>query len=222
MAIEAEANSKAYAAPSQAESWVFFDGEFKQYQDVHLGLMTHALHYGTGCFEGIRAYWNENQEQLFVTLLKPHIRRLTNSAKILRIELPYTVDQMAEAVVECLRRNRFREDVYIRPIAFKSSEEIGVRLHNLQDTFAIYLAPFGNSVDVDRGIRCMVSSWRRIDDNAAPARAKCTGIYVNSALAKTEANENGFDEAIVLTHEGHVSEGSADNVFIVRDGVRGQ
>ena len=222
MAIEAEAtaaNPKAYTAPSQAASWVFFDGEFKPYQDVHLGLMTHALHYGTGCFEGIRAYWNPNQEQLFAVLMTPHFARLRQSAKILQIELPYTDEEMIDATVEILRRNGYREDVYVRPLAFKSAEEIGVRLHNLKESFAIYTAPFGAYVDVDKGIRCMVSSWRRIDDNAAPARAKVTGIYINSALAKTEANQNGFDEAIVLTQDGHVSEGSAENLFIIRDGV---
>ena len=208
-----------YKPPTQAEAWVYLDGEFRQYKDVHLGLMTHALHYGTGCFEGIRAYWNENQQQLFCLLMGPHFKRLKNSAKILRIDLPYSVEDMMEATLEVMRRNAYREDVYIRPLAFKSSEEIGVRLHNLKDSFAIYTAPFGDYIDTDTGIRCMVSSWRRVDDNAAPARAKVTGIYVNSALAKTEANENGFDEAIVLTQEGHVSEGSAENLFIVRDGV---
>jgi branched-chain amino acid aminotransferase len=217
MAIEAESHPNEYAAPTQAESWVFFNGEYKQYKDVHLGLMTHALHYGTGCFEGIRAYWNPNQDQLFAILVKPHFKRLRNSAKILQIELPFTDDEMVEATVEILRRNGYREDVYIRPLAFKSAEEIGVRLHNLKSSFAIYTAPFGAYVDVEKGIRCMVSSWRRVDDNAAPARAKVTGIYVNSALAKTEANQNGFEEAIVLTQEGHVSEGSAENIFIVRD-----
>jgi branched-chain amino acid aminotransferase len=219
MAIETKADSEGYAPPEQAEAWVFFDGEFRQYKDVHIGLMTHALHYGTGCFEGIRAYWNPNQDQLFALLMKPHFKRLRNSAKILKIDLPYSDEEMFEATVELLRRNGYREDVYVRPLAFKSSEEIGVRLHNLDSTFAIYTAPFGAYVDVEKGIRCMVSSWRRIDDNAAPARAKVTGIYINSALAKTEANENGFDEAIVLTQEGHVSEGSAENIFIVRDGV---
>ena len=219
MAIETEADTEGYAPPEQAEAWGFYDGEYRRYKDVHIGLMTHALHYGTGCFEGIRAYWNPNQEQLFALLIKPHFKRLRNSAKILKIDLPFTDEEMLDAVVELLRRNGYREDVYIRPLAFKSSEEIGVRLHNLTSSFAIYTAPFGAYVDVEKGIRCMVSSWRRIDDNAAPARAKVTGIYVNSALAKTEANENGFDEAIVLTQEGHVSEGSAENIFIIRDGV---
>src|SRR5437660_5005642 len=119
---------------------------------------------------------------------------------------------------ELLRRNGWREDVYIRPLSYKASEEIGVRLHGLRDGFLIYTAPMGNYVDIDSGIRCMVSSWRRIDDNAAPARAKCTGIYVNSALAKTEAMDNGYDEAIMLNQDGHVCEGSAENIFLVRNG----
>src|SRR6202171_2123643 len=219
MALEAEPHPNESAAPSQAESWVFFDGEYRRYKDVHIGLMTHALHYGTGCFEGIRAYWNPKQESLFGLLIKPPFKRLRSPAKILKIDLPLTDEEMLDAVVELLRRNGYREDVYIRPLAFKSSEEIGVRLHNLTSSFAIYTAPFGAYVDVEKGIRCMVSSWRSLDDNAAPARAKVTGIYVNSALAKTEANQNGFEEAIVLTQEGHVSEGSAENIFIVRDGV---
>src|SRR4030088_1002169 len=219
MAIVTEADAEGYAPPEQAEACVFYDGEYRQYKDVHIGLMTHALHYGTGCFEGIRAYWNPNQEQLFALLMKPHFKRMRNSAKILKIDLPYSDEEMFEATVELLRRNGYREDVYVRPLAFKSSEEIGVRLHNLDSSFAIYTAPFGAYVDVEKGIRCMVSSWRRVDDNAAPARAKVTGIYVNSALAKTEANQNGFDEAIVLTQDGHVSEGSAENLFIIRDGV---
>jgi branched-chain amino acid aminotransferase len=154
---------------------------------------------------------------MFLVLVEPHFRRLQQSAKIVRIELKYGIQEMTEATLEILRRNRFQEDVYIRPLAFKSSEEIGVRLHNLDDSFAIYTAPFGAYVDVENGIRCMVSSWRRVDDNAAPARAKITGIYINSALAKTEAMDNGFDEAIVLTHDGHVSEGSAENIFVVRE-----
>src|SRR5438270_1864784 len=127
----------AYRAPSQAESWVYIDGEFKQYRDVHLGLMTHALHYGTGCFEGIRAYWNESQEQLFCLLMKPHFKRLKESAKIIKVDLPYTVDDMVEATLEVMRRNQYREDVYIRPFAFKSAQEIGVRLHGLESAFAI-------------------------------------------------------------------------------------
>jgi branched-chain amino acid aminotransferase len=181
--------------------------------------MTHALHYGTGCFEGVRAYWNEDQKQLFCFRMPEHYERLRQNAGILRMELPLSIREMCDVSAELLRRNDYREDVYIRPLCYKASEEIGVRLHGLRDAFAIYTAPFGAYVDIDSGIRCMVSTWRRIDDNVAPARSKCTGIYINSALAKSEAMENGFDEAIMLTHEGHVSEGSAENIFIVRRGT---
>ena len=207
------------AATARDDSWVFFGGEFVRYRDARIGVMTHALHYGTGCFEGIRAYWAEEAGKLFVLRAPEHFDRLRNSAKILHMRLPMSTAEMCEVTVELLRRNGYREDVYIRPLCYKASEEIGVRLHNLEDGFLIYTSPFGPYVDIEKGIRCMVSTWRRVDDNAAPARAKCTGIYVNSALAKTEAIESGFDEAIMLTQEGHVSEGSAENLFIVRNGV---
>ena len=210
--------SADYSPPSQADTWVYYDGRVMRYRDAHVGLMTHALHYGTGCFEGIRAYWNAEQGRLYALRLREHYRRLRDSARILRIELPHPTDELCELTVDLLRRNGFREDVYVRPIAYKAEETIGVRLHGLRDGFAVYLAPMGPYVDTESGLRCMVSSWRRVDDNAAPARAKVTGIYINSALAKSEAMENGFDEAIVLTHDGHVSEGSAENLFIVRDG----
>src|ERR1700737_771459 len=216
MAIKAEGVTRATEArrKEQAQYWVYFDGEFKRYSDARLGLMTHALHYGTGVFEGIRGYWSAEHEQLFVLKLREHFRRMQNSVKVLKLKIPISLDELCSTSIELIRRNNFRQDVYIRPIDFKSSEEIGVRLHNLKDSFAIYVSPFGNYVDIERGIRCMVSSWRRIDDNAAPARSKITGIYVNSALAKTEAMQNGFDEAIMLTHDGHVCEGSAENIFL--------
>jgi len=215
--------SETAVAPSTSDSardqsWVYFEGGFRRYADARLGIMTHALHYGTGCFEGIRAYWSEERGRLLVFRLPEHYERMRNSARILRMDLPLTTDEICAITVELLRRNQYRQDVYVRPICYKASEEIGVRLHGLRDGFAIYTAPFGAYVDVDSGIRCMVSSWRRVDDNAAPARSKCTGIYINSALAKTEAMENGFDEAIMLTHDGHVCEGSAENIFMVRSG----
>jgi branched-chain amino acid aminotransferase len=137
----------------------------------------------------------------------------------MRLTLPHTVDDLIGITLEILRRSGFREDAYVRPIVFKSSELIGVRLHDLEDSFTVFTIPFGTYIDIDRGIACGVSSWRRIDDNAIPARSKITGAYVNAALAKTEAQEAGFDEAIVLTNDGHVSEGSAENLFMVRDGV---
>jgi len=220
MAIKTEGVTRASEGrrKEQGQYWVYLDGEVKRYADAKVGLMTHALQYGTGVFEGIRGYWSPEHEQLFVLKLREHYRRMQNSVKVLKLKIPMNLDELCETSIELIRRNNFRQDVYIRPFAFKSSEEIGVRLHNLKDSFAIYVTPFGNYVEVDGGIRCMVSSWRRIDDNVAPARAKITGIYVNSALAKTEAMENGFDEAIMLTQEGHVCEGSAENIFLLRDG----
>ena len=220
MAIKAEGVTRAAKARSdeQSQYWVYLDGEIKRYGDARLGLMTHALHYGTGVFEGIRGYWSPEHEQLLILKLREHYARMQRSVKVLKLELPVPIDELCQVSIELIRMNNFRQDLYIRPFAFKSSEEIGVRLHNLKNSFAIYVTPYGNYVDIERGIRCMVSSWRRIDDNAAPPRSKITGIYVNSALAKTEAMENGYDEAIMLTHDGHVCEGSAENIFIIRDG----
>src|SRR5262252_7023273 len=205
--------------PAHPNSWVFFEGEFARYHDVHIPVMTHALHYGTGCFEGIRAYWNAEQEQLYLLQGPEHYRRLHRSARVLRMELPYDVAELMEITVELLRRNEYRTDSYVRPLVFKSVEQIGVSLHGLADSFLIYTSAMGNYVEIDNGIRCCVSSWRRVPDSAVPARAKVTGSYINCALAKSEALDNGFDEAIVLTESGHVSEGSAENLFMLKDGV---
>ncbi len=205
------------AAPANA--WAFLDGRYLPIADARISVMTHAFNYGTGVFEGIRAYWNASEGQLYALHLREHFERLHRSCKIMRITLPYSVAELQEIAVEVLRRSGYREDAYLRPLAFKSSEIIGVRLHDLEDSFTLFAIPFGTYIDVDRGISCGVSSWRRTDDNAIPARGKITGSYVNAALAKTEAQEAGFDEAIVLNPDGHVSEGSAENLFIVRDGI---
>jgi branched-chain amino acid aminotransferase len=181
--------------------------------------MTHALHYGTGCFEGIRAYWNATQNQLYLLKAEPHYARLRRSAAILRLSVPHSSDELVSLTLELLRRNEARTDTYIRPFVFVSAEEIGVRLHGLQQSFLIYSAPLGEYIATESGIRCMTSTWRRISDSAIPARAKISGSYVNSALAKSEALENGYDEAIMLAHDGHVSEGSAENLFMLRDSV---
>ena len=197
----------------------FFNGEFVPLADAKVGVLTHGLNYGTGVFEGVRAYWNADKAQLYGLHLTEHYRRLHRSCKIMRLDLPYSVEDLVETTLELLQRNDFREDAYVRPLAFKSDEIIGVRLHDLHTAFAMIAVPFGTYIDIDRGIACGVSSWRRVDDNAIPARAKITGSYVNAAFAKTEAQEAGYDEAIVLTNDGHVSEGSAENLFIVRDGA---
>ena len=219
--MSVETNSKAVTkkAATHPNTWVFFDGEFGRYNDHKLGLMTHALHYGTGCFEGIRAYWNDKQQQLHLLHAPAHYERLRRSANVMRMTVPYSTEELVNITVELLRRNQFKSDVYVRPLLYASSEEIGVRLHDLQHNFFIYATPFGKYVEIEGGIRCMVSSWRRVPDQSLPARAKITGSYAQSALAKSEAVESGFDEAIVLTVEGHVSEGSAENLFMLKDGV---
>src|SRR5438309_2413235 len=205
------------AAPDSA--FAFLDGEFIPLRDAKVSVLTHAFNYGTGVFEGIRAYWNAEQGQLYGLHLLEHYRRIHRSCQIMRIGLPHSPERLVEITVELLRRCNYREDCYLRPLAYKKSELIGVRLHDLEDAFTVFAVPFGTYIDIDRGIACSVSSWRRTDDNAIPARSKITGAYVNAALAKTEAQEAGFDEAIVLTQDGHVSEGSAENLFLVRDGT---
>ncbi|MEE8469717.1 MAG: branched-chain amino acid transaminase, partial [Dehalococcoidia bacterium] len=198
--------------------YAFLDNEFVPLSEAKIGVMTHALHYGTACFEGIRGNWNDDDEQLYLFRCRDHYQRLINSCKLLKINLAYSIDELCRLTVELIRRSEYQEDVYLRPLAYKSSEALGVRVHDLEDGFLMLVTTFGPYLDVENGIRCCISSWRRIDDNMIPPRGKITGLYVNNALAKTEAIENGFDEAILLTSEGHVSEGSGENIFLVIDG----
>jgi len=199
-------------------SYAFFNGKIVPLSEAKIGVMTHAFNYGTACFEGIRGNWNSEEEQIYLFRSRDHYQRLLNNCRIIKLSIPYTVDELCRLTVELVGKNGYREDLYVRPIAYKSSEVVGVRLHDLDDDFLIFVTPFGPYLDITKGVKCGVSSWRRIDDNMIPPRAKITGLYVNSALAKTEAWENGFDEAIMLTHDGHVSEGSGENVFLVMDG----
>lgn len=202
-----------------SEITVYADGGFRPYGDARVGLLTHGLQYGTGCFEGIRGYWDAEQHELFLLQLSDHYDRLAVSAKILLMKLPHSTQELVEITAELCARNRFETDIYIRPCVFKSAEDIGVRLHGVPESFAIIPVPFTAYLDGSGGLKTGVSSWRRVDDACAPPRAKITGLYVNSALAKTEAIENGFDEAIMLSADGHVSEGSAENIFLVKRGV---
>jgi len=196
---------------------LFMNGQFLPAERGVVSVRAHAFAYGTSCFEGIRGYWNEQEQQVYIFRLREHYERLLRSCQVLQISLPYTVDQLIELSCELIRRNEQREDVYLRPVAYKTDETIGVKLHGLKDDLLITSEPQGNYVELT-GMRCGVSSWRRVDDNAIPARAKISGAYVNSAFAKSEALQNGFDEAIMLTNEGHVSEGSAENIFLVVNG----
>ncbi len=198
--------------------YAYFNSDFVPLADAKISILTHAFNYGTACFEGIRAYWNDDQKQLYLFRLREHYERMAGSTRILMMKLPGSPDELSTITRELLRRNEFQEDVYLRPTCYVSSEVIGVRLHGLENQFSIYSLPFGAYIDIDRGLKVGVSSWKRLDDNMLPARSKIAGAYVNSAFAKSEAILNGFDEAIMLTNEGHVSEGSAENLFMLTGG----
>jgi branched-chain amino acid aminotransferase len=197
----------------------YFEGDYVALKDAKVSIMTHAFMYGTATFEGIRAYWNAEQGQLYGLFLREHLERIRNSAKILLMEGVPSVDELFEIVVETARRNGFREDAYIRPSFYKSTRAIGVKLHHLDHELYVLATPFGNYVDIEKGIQIMTSSWRRNADEALPARGKIVGGYVNMAFQKSEAELNGYDEALVLTPSGHASEASAANLFIVRRGT---
>jgi len=197
----------------------FFEGEFVPMRDAKVSIMTHAFMYGTATFEGIRAYWNADQGRLYGVRLREHVERIRQSCRILLMQDVPSVDELTGLIVETIRRNGFKEDVYVRPSFYKSTKAIGVRLHNLENQLYIIALPFGNYIDTESGVRVMTSSWRRNADDALPARGKIVGGYVNMAFQKSEAELNGFDEAVVLTADGHVNEASAANIFVVRDGV---
>jgi branched-chain amino acid aminotransferase len=197
----------------------YFEGAWVPMRDATVSIMTHAFMYGTATFEGIRAYWNEEQGTLFGVKVREHVERIRQSCRILLMKDVPSVDELTGLIVETIRRNGFREDAYIRPSFYKSTKAIGVRLHNLENQLYIVAVPFGNYIDTDAGVRVMTSSWRRNADDALPARGKIVGGYVNMAFQKSEAELNGYDEAIVLTADGHVNEASAANLFVVRDGV---
>lgn len=197
----------------------YFEGEYVALKDARVSIMTHAFMYGTATFEGIRAYWNAEQGQLYGLFVREHAERIRNSAKLLLMEGLPSADELVSIIVETARRNGFREDAYIRPSFYKSSRAIGVKLHHLDHQLYVLATPFGNYVDIEKGLRIMTSSWRRNADEALPARGKIVGGYVNMAFQKSEAELNGYDEALVLTPSGHASEASAANLFIVRAGT---
>jgi branched-chain amino acid aminotransferase len=196
---------------------VFFENRLTALSEARVGILTHALNYGTGVFEGIRGYWNEPENQLFLLRPREHFLRWKQNCGILRIEVPPSAVELSEITAGVVRRNRYRCDVYVRPLAYKSSERIGLHMDD-QSAFAIVAMPVSAYLDSSKGLHAGVSSWRRIEDNAIPGRGKICGSYVNGALASDEARRNGFDEAILLTEAGHVAEGASCNVFLVRHG----
>ncbi|MBM4424753.1 MAG: branched-chain amino acid transaminase [Chloroflexi bacterium] len=200
-------------------NYAYFDGRIVPYSEAKVGVLTHALNYGTAAFGGVRGYWNSDEEQLFVFRPHDHVKRFLQSAKLLCMDLPYTEDDLVKGMFDLLRTEGHRADCYIRPLAFMGDEIIGVRLHNLHPSISIVSIPFGRYVEAEEGVHVTISSWRRVDDNSIPARGKIAGAYVNSAFIKTDAERAGFDEALVLNQDGHLSEGSAENLYIVRNGV---
>jgi len=200
-------------------NYAFFNGRIVPYSEAKVGVLTHGLNYGTGVFGGIRAYWNQDLRQLFIFRPHDHFRRFLESTKLLRMEFSYAETELTKALIDLLRTENHKTDCYIRPLAFYSDEIIGVRLHDLTPALAIVSLPFGKYVEKDEGSHVTFSSWRRVDDNMVPARGKITGSYINSAFAKTDAQRAGFDEAILLNLDGHICEGSAENIFVVRNGA---
>src|SRR4030066_212229 len=207
--------AKPVALPKHA----YFQGKIVPYSKAKVGVLTHALNYGTAAFGGIRAYWNKEEQQLFIFRTPDHYRRFLNSAKLLCMQLDQTPESLTQHTVDLLRVEKYQRDIYIRPLAYKSDEVIGVKLHGLHEELSICSLPFDKYLDDDKNAHVTISSWRRVDDNIIPARGKISGAYANSAFIKTDAVRAGFDEALVLTQEGHISEGSAMNFFMVRDGL---
>jgi branched-chain amino acid aminotransferase len=199
--------------------FAYFKGHVVPYEQAKIGVLTHTFNYGTGVFGGLRAYWNEEEKQLYLFRPLDHFRRFLDSSRLLCMELPHSPQQLTDVTIELLRAEARQEDTYVRPLAYVPDETVGVRLHDLHSDIAIVSIPFGRYIQSEEGSSVTFSSWRRIDDNSIPARGKVIGAYVNSAFIKTDAVRAGYDEAIVLNDDGHVSEGSAENFFMVRNGV---
>ncbi len=197
----------------------FHKGELMPLEQATVGIMTHALHYGTSIFEGIRGNWNEEDEKLYLFRLEEHYERLLAGCKIMRINLPYSVGELCNITTDMVERSGYRQDIYVRPLAYKSEERVAtLYLGHLEDGFSVFAIPFGAYLDLEAAARCCTSSWRRAQDGVIPPSVKIGGLYVNSILAKTEAVSNGFDEAILLNDRGQVSEGTGENLFLLKNG----
>ena len=197
----------------------FHKGDFIPLEQATVGVMTHALHYGTAIFEGIRGNWNDEEERMFIFRLREHYERLLSGCKIMRIKLSYSVQELCDITVQMVEQCGYREDIYIRPLAYKAEERVAtLNVTPLSDGFTVFAVPFGAYMDLEVAARCCTSSWRRPEDTAIPPHVKIAGLYVNSVLAKTDAIAAGFDEAILLNERGYVSDGTGENVFILRDG----
>jgi branched-chain amino acid aminotransferase len=202
-----------------SQQMAYFEGKFIPIEEANLNVMTHAFNYGSAVFEGIRGNWNSAHEELYLFKVREHTERLVQSARILRMNGTYDADEISEVVVELARRCEYKEDMYIRPMVYKSGLDIGPAIHSVEDKLLIYVRPLGDYLDPNAGATVMTSSWRRVDDTSIPARAKVSGLYVNNGLATSEARQNGMTEAIMLNQDGHVSEGAGENLVMIRNGV---
>jgi branched-chain amino acid aminotransferase len=196
----------------------YFEGNIVPIESAKVSIMCNTLHYGTGCFGGLRGYWNEDVKQLYAFRLHDHYVRLLNSAKLLRCEFDYTPEKLKNITLELLSREGWTENCYIRPMVYKDDGVFRVWVHDATDRICIFSQAVGGYIKGDDAANVCVSGWRRIDDTMIPARGKLNGAYVNSAIIKSDAMLSGFDDALVLNQDGHVSEGSAANFMIVRDG----
>lgn len=204
------------SSQSSSFGYAYFLGNIVPFEEAKVSIATHALNYGTGVFEGIRAYWNKEQKQLYILKGHEHYVRMLQSCRIMKIQIKESVQEMMDATIEILRRSGYQEDVYIRPLAYKADPVIKVKLSGIRDEFSIFTVPLGDYLDVNKGLHIGISPWRRLDDNAIPTRAKATGSYINAALAVDDLIASGFDDGIMLTPDGHVAEGTASNLFMVR------
>lgn len=199
--------------------YAYFEGKIVRFGDAKISIAAHGLNYGTAAFAGIRGYWNEERKKLFLFRPYDHYKRFLSAAKILAMDFSHTPQTLTAITIDLLKKEDFHTDVYVRPLCYKADPGIGVRLHDLRDEISIFAIPFGHYGKNEDSAHVTISSWRRVDDNVIPPRGKISGAYANSALIKTDAIRAGFDEALVLDQSGHVSEGTAMNVFMVRDGV---
>ena len=198
----------------------YFKGKVVPIEDANVNVMTHALHYGTAVFEGIRGNWNPSEEKLFIFRIREHYERLLQGCQMLMLGIPYSADELCDITIDLVKQCGYKQDLYIRPLAYKSEELVAnLKLQEVSSDFTLIMVPFGEYLETDGALKCCTSSWRRVDDTNVPPRLKISGTYVNGILAKTEATLAGFDEAIMLTQDGFVSEGSGENLFMINDGV---
>lgn len=199
--------------------YAFFKGQIVDIAEAKVSIMTNALQYGTGVFGGIRGYYNKEEKYLSIFRLRDHYKRFLTSIKVLGCSFPYSLDELVDIHVNIVKKNAPNCNSYFRPFAYVGNTSLGPNLAGVTLDYALYMIPLEDYLPTDKGLSVMVSSWRRVGDNSIPARGKFSGIYINSAFARKEAQDNGFDESIMLSESGNVCEGSAENIFIIRDGV---